>query len=57
MGPGESPAHLENCTGKKLISAKKSERDSRKIPVRSEELKDRTQIKRIYSYFSIVLGR
>ena len=40
MGPGESPAHLENCTGKKLISAKKSESKSRKIPVRSEELED-----------------
>ena len=57
MGAGTARTHLENCTGKKLISAKKSERDSRKIPVRSEGLEDRTQIKTIYSYFSIVLGR
>ena len=57
MGAGTARTHLENCTGKKLISAKKSKRNSRKIPVRSEELKDRTQIKNIYSYFSIVLGR
>ena len=48
---------LKTAQEKKLISAKKSERNSRKIPVRSEELKDRTQIKNIYSYFSIVLGR
>ena len=45
MGPGTARAHLENCTGKKLISAKKSERRSRKIPVRSDGLEDRTQIK------------
>ena len=36
---------MKTAQEKKLISAKKSERDSRKIPVRSEELKDRTQIK------------
>ena len=48
---------LKTAQEKKLISAKKSERNSRKIPVRSEGLEDRTQIKNIYSYFSIVLGR
>ena len=36
----EKRTHLENCTGKKLISAKKSESESRMIPVRSEELED-----------------
>ena len=57
MGPGESPAHLENCTGKKLISAK-VESEKWKIPVRSgSEKTEETQIKKIYSYFSIVLGR
>ena len=55
MGPGTARAHLENCTGKKLISAKKSERNSRKIPVRSEGLEDRTQIKSLHR-ISIVLG-
>ena len=38
MGAATGRTHLENCTGKKLISAKKSERNSRKIPVRSEGL-------------------
>ena len=36
---------LKTAQEKKLISAKKSERHSRKIPVRSDELEDRTQIK------------
>ena len=35
MGPGESPAHLENCTGKKKLISAKVETVKRKIPVRS----------------------
>jgi len=38
MGPGEARRTLKTAQEKKLISAKKSWRDTRKIPVRSEEL-------------------
>ena len=57
MGPGESPAHLENCTGRNEKTFKILRKSSVEAEDSSQKRRRETEHKKGLTGFSIVLGK